>query len=94
MKFLVQMDVRVPHDADPGKVDKLKLAERDRAQELQRAGTWSHLWRVVGRYANVSVFDADSHEQLHEILSTLPMWPYLDITITPLTRHPSALTDD
>ena len=55
-------------------------------------GEWRHLWRVVGRYANVSVFDVDSHRRLHEILSTLPLGPYLDIDVTPLTTHPSALS--
>jgi muconolactone D-isomerase len=47
---------------------------------------------VVGRYANVSVFDVDSHRHLHEILSTLPLDPYLDIDVTPLITHPSALS--
>ena len=47
---------------------------------------------MVGRYANVSVFDVDSHRRLHEILSGLPLGPYLDIDVTPLTTHPSALS--
>ena len=61
-------------------------------EEAQRSGEWRHLWRVVGRYANVSVFDVDSHRRLHEVLSTLPLGPYLDIDVTPLTTHPSALS--
>jgi muconolactone D-isomerase len=89
--YLVTMEVRIPHDADEQVVERLKAEEKQRAQELQRAGEWRHLWRVVGRYANVSVFDVDSHARLHEILSTLPLFPYLDIAVTPLTIHPSAL---
>lgn len=92
MLFHVAMEVEIDHDADPEQVDKLKAAERERAQQLQRDGYWLHLWRVVGRYANISIFDVDSHEMLHEILSSLPMGPYLDITVTPLTTHPSALS--
>lgn len=91
MRFLVQMEVDVPHDADREEIDKLKAAERHRAQQLQGEGRWVHLWRVVGRYANVSVFDVGSHEELHELLTTLPMWPFLAVTVTPLTGHPSAL---
>jgi muconolactone D-isomerase len=90
--YLVTMEVRIPPDADQHTVERLKTAERERAQELQRSGEWRHLWRVVGRYANVSVFDVDSHRRLHEILSTLPLGPYLDIDVTPLTTHPSALS--
>jgi muconolactone D-isomerase len=92
--YLVTMEVRIPHDADRQVVERLKAKERQRAQELQRTGEWRHLWRVVGRYANVSVFDVDSHRRLHEILSTLPLGPYLDIDVTPLTTHPSALSAD
>lgn len=91
MLFLAQMEVRLPPDLEPEVLDKLKAAERDRAQEIQRAGRWPHLWRVAGRYANVSVFDVDSVDELHTLLSSLPMFRYLDITVTPLATHPSAL---
>lgn len=93
MLFHVTMRVNLPHDLDPKVAGELKSREKARAQELQRAGTWRHLWRVAGQYANVSVFDVDSHEELHEILSGLPLFPYLDIEVLPLARHPSALPD-
>lgn len=91
MLFLVQMQVNIPHDEDRELVEARKAQEKERAQELQRDGRWRHLWRVVGRYANVSVFDVESTDELHELLSTLPLFPYLDVTVTPLTRHPSAI---
>ncbi|GII23309.1 muconolactone Delta-isomerase [Planosporangium mesophilum] len=91
MLFLAQMDVTIPHGIDPDELAKLKEAEKQRAQEIQRSGKWPHLWRVAGRYANVSVFDVDSVDELHELLSSLPMFPFLDVTVTPLSRHPSAL---
>lgn len=91
MLFLVEMDVRLPHDIEEGKLARLKTQERERAQELQRSGKWLHLWRVAGRYANVSVFDVDSHDELHEILWSLPLFPYLDVRVTALATHPSAL---
>jgi len=91
MLYCVQMDVRVPHDADPARIDRLKAEEKLRAQDLQRAGIWVHLWRVAGRYANVSVFNVADHDELHTILSTLPLFPFMDITVTPLARHPSAI---
>lgn len=91
MLFHVHMTVNIPHDAEPDMVERLKQQEKERAQQLQRDGVWPHLWRVVGRYANISVFDVESATQLHEILSTLPLFPYMDVTVTPLTRHPSAI---
>jgi muconolactone D-isomerase len=91
MLYCVQMEVRVPHDADPERLDRLKANEKARAQDLQRDGKWIHLWRVAGRYANVSVFDVADHDELHTILSALPLFPFMDITVTPLAKHPSAI---
>lgn len=91
MLFLAQMEVRIPHDLDPDVAVALKEKERRRAQELQRDGRWVHLWRVAGRYANVSVFDVSSADELHDLLSSLPLFPFLDIAVTPLCQHPSAI---
>jgi len=89
--FLVQMEVRLPPDMPADEADALKARERDIAQALQRDGRWRHLWRVAGRYANASVFDVSSPDELHDLLSGLPLFPYMDITVTALARHPSAI---
>jgi muconolactone D-isomerase len=94
MLFQVVMDVRIPHDVPAEKVELLKQAERERAQELQRQGIWRHLWRHAGRYANTSIFDVESPQALHDILSTLPLFPFMDIGVTPLCRHPSSIHGD
>jgi len=94
MLFQVEMDVRLPHDFPAEKAEALKQTERARAQELQRAGIWRHLWRVAGRYSNVSVFDVSGPQDLHDILSSLPLFPFMDMRITPLCRHPSSVHDD
>jgi muconolactone D-isomerase len=94
MLFQVQMDVRIPHDFPAEKADALKMAERERALGLQREGKWRHLWRHAGRYANTSVFDVSGTQELHDILSTLPLFPFMEISVTPLCRHPSSIHDD
>jgi len=91
MLYQVQMDVRVPRDVDHQWFEQLKAEEKARAQTLQREGTWRHLWRVTGRYANISIFDVPDHDALHAILSSLPLYPFMDIVVTPLARHPSAI---
>jgi muconolactone D-isomerase len=79
---------------DAATVERLKVDERAMAQGLQHAGKWRHLWRVAGRYANVSIFDVDSPTELHELLSRLPLFPYMEIEVTPLCRHPSSIHAD
>jgi muconolactone D-isomerase len=91
MLFHCHMDVEIPHDLDPDERKRLVEAERERALELQRAGKWPHLWRVVGRYSNVSILDVESNDELHALLSSLPLYPYLRIEVTPLATHPSDL---
>jgi len=91
MLYCVQMDVRVPRDVDPAVFDRLKADEKAQSEALQRSGKWRHLWRVTGRYANISVFDAASNDELHAILSGLPLFPFMDITVTPIGQHPSAI---
>ncbi|AEA28172.1 muconolactone delta-isomerase [Pseudonocardia dioxanivorans CB1190] len=91
MLFHVKMDVAVPRDLDPDERARLVGTEKERALELQRAGTWVHLWRIVGQYSNISIFDVDSTDELHEILWSLPLFPFMRVQVTPLAQHPSAL---
>jgi muconolactone D-isomerase len=91
MLYHVRMDVRPPHDIDPKRFETLKADEKTRAQELQRSGKWRHLWRIAGQYSNISILDVDSHDELHAILSNLPLFPFMEITVTPLAKHPSAI---
>ena len=94
MLFKVEMDLTVPLAFDPVRFEQLKVAEMALFQKLQRAGTWRHIWRVVGRYANVSMFDVASNAELHEILVSLPLYPFMDVRVTALCRHPSSIHDD
>jgi len=89
MLFAVRMDVDLPPDL-PGREDLL-AREKAYSQELQRAGKWTHIWRVAGAYSNLSILDVDDNEELHQLLWNLPLFPYMDVTVTPLTDHPSAI---
>ena len=91
MLFLVRMDVNIPHDLPAAQADEIKAREKAYAQELQRDGRWVGLWRVVGEYANYSLFDVESNDELHTLLSQLPLFPFMKIHVTPLAKHPSAL---
>jgi muconolactone D-isomerase len=81
----------VPHDVDTEKFEKLKTAEKAFSQKLQHDGKWVHLWRIAGRYANISIFDAADNDELHLLLSALPLFPFMKLKVTPLARHPSAI---
>lgn len=94
MLFHVQMTVRIPHDMPKAQSDQLKAHEKEIAQGLQRSGVWRHLWRIAGRYANVSIFDVADNTALHDLLMSLPLFPYMDIEVQPLCRHASSIHED
>ncbi|CAM5185920.1 muconolactone Delta-isomerase [Oligella ureolytica] len=91
MLFCVEMTVNIPHGSDPVKMDEIKRAEKERAIEIQKSGKWPHLWRVSGKYSNISIFDVESNDELHELLMSLPLFPFMEIEVTPLSKHPSSI---
>ena len=91
MLFHVRMDVRLPAGMDPDERADVLAREKAYSQGLQRSGKWPHLWRIAGEYANVSIFDVADNDELHELVSGLPLFPYMDIRVTPLATHPSAI---
>jgi len=91
MLYMVQMIVEIPVDMDKDKAATIKATEKAYSQNLQRDGRWKNLWRVVGEYANISIFEVSGNEELHELLSGLPLFPYMKIKVTPLAKHPSAI---
>jgi muconolactone D-isomerase len=93
MLFHVRMDVNIPLDMPAETANEIKAREKAYSQDLQRSGKWRHIWRLVGEYANYSVFDVESNAELHEILTGLPLFPYMTISVTPLCRHPSSVRD-
>lgn len=91
MLFKVEMTVNIPSSLPKAEADELKAKEKAYSQQLQREGKWLHIWRVAGLYANVSIFDVADNQELHDLLTALPLYPYMAISVQPLCRHPSAI---
>lgn len=94
MLFHVRMDVRIPHDLPAEEAAQILAREKAYSQALQQSGKWRHIWRIAGQYANYSVFDVKDNAELHEILSGLPLFKFMQIEVTPLLRHPSSIRED
>ncbi|WP_065356758.1 muconolactone Delta-isomerase [Kluyvera georgiana] len=91
MLFKVEMTVNIPSSLPKAEADEIKAKEKAYSQQLQREGKWMHIWRVAGLYANVSIFDVADNQELHDLLTALPLYPYMDISVQALCRHPSAI---
>jgi muconolactone D-isomerase len=89
MEFLVHIEIgRI--EGDPDAQRALQKQEELRARELAAQGVLRSLWRVPGRRANWGIWVADDADQLHAAISSLPLFPYLTVTVHPLARHPNA----
>jgi muconolactone D-isomerase len=91
MLFHVHIDVQIPHGTDPDKLKELSEREHERAKELQLQGKWIHLWRVAGKYSNISILEVADPAELHDILTSMPLYPFMQIEVTALCRHPGSL---
>lgn len=94
MLFHVRMDVKIPHGLPADEIAGILAREKAYSQELQASGKWRHIWRIAGQYANYSIFDVRDNAELHDILSQLPLFKFMEIDVTPLLRHPSAIRED
>ncbi len=94
MLFHVEMKVNLPSTMTDDIATKIKALEKAYSQDLQNKGVWRHLWRVAGSYSNVSIFDVKDNAELQDVISNLPLFPYMDISVKPLCRHPSSVRSD
>ena len=88
MEFLVQIQVTLPAELSSASRQELMEREQVRGRELMNEGVIRRIWRIPGRTANVGIWDAANPTALHEALSSLPMFPYVDAKVTPLATHP------
>lgn len=89
MDFLVKIDVSLPPNTEPARRDALVAAEAERAKELAELGVIYRLWRIPGRWSNVGIWRAADATQLHQAISSLPLYPWLNVEVTALAQHPN-----
>jgi muconolactone D-isomerase len=87
MEFLVNIEIKWPPDGDPQLKEELFAAELKRGQELAREGKQRRLWRVPGRWANWALWEVKDATELHAAISSLPLYPWMDVTVHALAEH-------
>ena len=87
-EFLVRIETRLPPDLPEAERTQLLDAESARGRELIESGKLRRIWRIPGRLANVSLYDVADADELHELLSSLPLARWMDIRVEALAVHP------
>jgi muconolactone D-isomerase len=84
--YLVHFVSRLPHgiESESPIAKDLKEREKARATELKEQGVWSDIVHPIGQDSWSCIFDVGSHDELHKVISSLPLFPYLEINVVPL----------
>ncbi len=90
MLFLIHFEVTVPADTSQERKEQLRQGEHARVFELIKTGKLRRIWRPVGSADTCCLWEADSLEELHAAVRSLPLYPYMKLSITPLVEHPAA----
>ena len=88
MRYLLNIQVRMPGEWTQEQRTELFHREVEAAVELMHRKVLRRTFRVVGQMANFSIWDAATPEELHAVLQSLPMYPFMTISVTPIIKHP------
>ena len=87
MEFLVNIEQDISPDMDPDRLAAIKSAESIRGRELIDQGKLKRIWRTPGRRAVTALYEVEGPDELHNVLSSLPLFPWMDIEVIPLGTH-------
>ena len=84
----MEIDVRLPATLAGTERAELLDAELERGRQLVEAGVIRAIWRIPGAIRNVGIWEAADATELHEQLTSLPLFPWLTAEVRPLADHP------
>lgn len=88
MEFLLNIAVEYTDAVGEEERARLLAAEHASAGELKRQGHLARMWRVPCSTDNWGIWRARDATHLHEIVSSLPLFPWMRVVVHPLAAHP------
>ena len=91
MEFLVDFEVKIPHGTAESEVTDRQEAEAAAAAKLADGGHLVRVWNLPvadGESRILGLYRADGEAQLEGLLRALPLYEWMDLTVTPLEPHP------
>jgi muconolactone delta-isomerase len=97
MEFLVEFELDVPDGVPKSEIEDRQRAEAAAAGTLADEGYLVRLWKVrlwkasvgAGRTTVLGLYRAGSKAELDGLLGALPLYEWMDTSITPLLQHPN-----
>lgn len=88
-EFLTTFRLTVPNDDDGPTLDEARAAESRSARKLADQGYLVRLWQLPGPGRALGLWQAETAGELDAVLAALPLKPWLEIEVVPLTAHPN-----
>lgn len=92
MEYLIDFIIDIPDGTPQSDVDLRMQAEGDRVGVLAEEGHVLRVWRPSpddGRWRAISLYRADDEAELNAILESLPLYPWMAISMRALAPHPN-----
>ena len=88
MIFLLNIVFRFDANIDQSARSDLLQREHAMAKTHMTAGKLYRIWRVPAQQGSWSIWDVDTPTELHEIVSSLPLYPWMTVSVHALADHP------
>ena len=92
MEFLVEFEINAPEGTPESEVVDREEAEAAAAGALVEEGHLVRVWRLTapdGDGRVLGLYRADDRAQLDRLLEGLPLYAWMQVTVTPLEPHPN-----
>jgi muconolactone D-isomerase len=86
MEFLVEFELAVPDGTGASEVEDREEAEASAATTLADEGHLLRVWKPRGSKTVMGLYRADDDSQLKGLLASLPLRPWMDVTVRALGR--------
>jgi len=88
-EFLTTFTVTIPEGTPAQTVEDTKAREAERAYELAGQGHLLRLWALPREGRSLGLWRAQDAAEMQAILKSLPLYAWMTVQTTALTRHPS-----
>jgi muconolactone D-isomerase len=87
-EYLVKITINLPPNMPSTQREALLASEHKYGRQLVEQGIIRRIWRLPGQPSNMGVWVAQSATQLHELISSLPLYPWVTTDVIALAVHP------
>ncbi|MDA0161369.1 muconolactone Delta-isomerase family protein [Solirubrobacter ginsenosidimutans] len=92
MDYLVDFALTVPEGTPASELEQRTTGEGIRVAELAARGRALRVWKPLpddGRARAIGLYRAADDTELQANLASLPLWPWMEISVTALAEHPN-----